>query len=59
MSARHAREEPVPPEALLDDDPDLRMVWAPLYDDAPGCRYEACANDDVCSCQATEGGDET
>ncbi len=47
---RHARTEPVPVEALLTPDPELALVWAPLHDDAPGCRFEACASDEVCTC---------
>ena len=54
QSVRHARVEEVPAEALLDPDPDLRLAWAPLWDDAPGCQYGACANDEVCDCQAAE-----
>jgi hypothetical protein len=48
---RHAREHPVPLSALLDPDPDLRLVWAPMTDYPDGsCRYEACCCDEHCSC---------
>jgi hypothetical protein len=55
---RHAREVPVPAEALLADDAELWLVWAPLHDDAPGCQYEACESDEFCICQREVADDE-
>ena len=53
---RHAREESVPIEALLADDPELWMVWAPLPPENffGGCDYDACCCNEHCTCQEGE-----
>jgi hypothetical protein len=46
---RHAREEPVPVEALLAPDPELALVWAPLHETGVPMPCGAC--EDVCTCE--------
>jgi len=51
-NTRHGGGHVDPPvEALLTDDPELWLAWAPLTDDHGSCRHGACESDDVCTCQ--------
>jgi len=48
---RHGETTHEPPlEALLSDDPDLALVWAPLAETSEGCRNEACESEEACTC---------
>lgn len=61
-AAKHFREltdELEKSEALKADDYELQLVWAPLTETSPGCRYEACESDEWCTCEEQIGGDVT
>lgn len=49
-STRHGGTQEVPAEALLSDDFELWLIWAPLTEGG-SCRYEACESDEACTCQ--------
>ncbi len=51
-SIRHARTEPVTVEALLAEDYELQLMWAPMsaWLEAPGCRNGACESEEACTC---------
>jgi hypothetical protein len=44
----------LPPEALLDDDFELWLAWAPLAETGESCSNEAC--DDGCTCEEDDSG---
>lgn len=44
-------------EALLADDYELTLVWAPLVDTDECCRYEACESEEHCTCNPEGEGD--
>ena len=52
---RHGGTLPIPVEALLADDYELTLVYAPLRERSESsCRYEACESDEFCTCQEGE-----
>lgn len=48
---RYGATHPVPVEALLAEDYELTLAWAPLVDTDECCRFEACESEQFCTCQ--------
>jgi hypothetical protein len=43
--------KPIPAEALLAEDYELQLAWAPLTEPGTSCRYGACEDDEHCTCE--------